>query len=197
MNRLLLSTLAALFAAPAAAAEPPDLAPHRAAAMALAQKLGAELKKAVAASGPEGAIGVCKDLAPRIAGDLSRQEGWKLVRVSLKPRNPMLGMPDAWEQQALRQLEARAAAGEKPEQLEAAEVVQEPAGRYLRYLKAIPVQTECLACHGATAQIKPEVKARLSELYPHDRATGYRVGMLRGGISIKQPLAEAGTLQQE
>lgn len=191
MNRFLLAALVGPLATAAFAADVPDLAPQRAAAMALAQQLGAELKKEVADNGPERAIAVCKDLAPRIAGELSRKEGWKLVRVSLKPRNPMLGMPDAWEQQALHQLEARVAAGEKPERLEVAEVVHEPAGPYLRYLKAIPVQSECLACHGAADEMKPEIRARLAELYPFDRATGYAVGMLRGGISIKQPLGEA------
>jgi hypothetical protein len=144
MKTFVLTTLTALLALPALAAETPDLAPQRAAATALLQQLGTELKKEIAANGPEGAIGVCKELAPRIAGDLSRKEGWKLTRVSLKPRNPMLGTPDAWEQQALQQFDARAAAGDKPETLEIVEVVQEPAGRYLRYAKAIPVQSQCL-----------------------------------------------------
>lgn len=191
MKTLALSALAAFLALPAQAAETPDLAPQRVAATTLVQQLGAELKKEIAANGPEGAIGVCKELAPKIAGELSRKEGWKLTRVSLKPRNPMLGMPDAWEQQALQQFDARAAAGDKPESLEIAEVVQEPAGRYLRYAKAIPVQSPCLACHGGQEDIKPAVKARLAETYPHDRATGYALGMVRGAISIKQPLAEA------
>lgn len=191
MKTLVLSAFAALLTLPAAAAETPDLAPQRAAATSLLQQLGTELKKEIAANGPEAAIGICKDLAPKIAGELSRKEGWKLTRVSLKTRNPMLGTPDAWEQQALQQFDARAAAGDKLETLEMAEVVQEPAGRYLRYAKAIPVQTQCLACHGGTEDVKPAVKARLGETYPHDRATGYALGMVRGAISIKQPLAEA------
>jgi hypothetical protein len=191
MKTFVLTTLTALLALPALAAETPDLAPQRAAATALLQQLGTELKKEIAANGPEGAIGVCKELAPRIAGDLSRKEGWKLTRVSLKPRNPMLGTPDAWEQQALQQFDARAAAGDKPETLEIVEVVQEPAGRYLRYAKAIPVQSQCLACHGGAGDIKPAVQARLAESYPFDRATGYALGTVRGAISIKQPLAEA------
>jgi len=39
-------------------------------------------------------------------------------------RNPLLGTPDAWEQQALQQLETRLAAGEKAETLEVAQVVE-------------------------------------------------------------------------
>lgn len=191
MKNLALTAFAALFALPALGAETLDLAPQRAAATSLVQQLGTELKKEIAANGSENAIGVCTELAPRIAGELSRKEGWKLTRVSLKTRNPMLGTPDAWEQQALQQFDARAAAGDKLETLEIAEVVQEPAGRYLRYAKAIPVQSACLACHGGAEDIKPAVKARLTETYPYDRATGYALGMVRGAISIKQPLAEA------
>ena len=191
MKTLALSAIATLLALPAHAADTPDLAPQRAAATALVQQLGAELKKEIAANGPEGAIGVCKELAPKIAGELSRKEGWKLTRVSLKTRNPMLGTPDAWEQQVLQQFDARAAAGDKPETLEIAEVVQEPAGRYLRYAKAIPMQAQCVACHGGAEDVKPAVQARLAETYPHDRATGYAPGMVRGAISIKQALAGA------
>lgn len=171
------------------AADTPDLAPARAAAGSLVQQLGAELKKELASNGPASAIGVCTEAAPRIAGELSRQNGWKVTRVSLKPRNPMLGTPDAWEQQALQTLEARAAAGAKPEQLELGEVVNEPAGRYLRYVKAIPVQPGCVACHGSASDIPDAVKTKLEASYPHDRATGYTVGMLRGAVSIKQPLS--------
>jgi hypothetical protein len=174
--------------APAFAADAPDLVAPRAVASSLAQQLGAELKKELAANGPESAIAVCSESAPRIAGELSRHNGWKVTRVSLKPRNPMLGMPDAWEQQALQGLEARAAAGEKPEQLEIGEVVSEPTGNYLRYVKAIPLQPACVVCHGSASDIPAAVKARLHAQYPHDGATGYAPGMLRGAISIKQPL---------
>jgi hypothetical protein len=37
-------------------------------------------------------------------------------------------------------------------------------------------------------QIPPAVKTVLRKHYPSDRATDYRVGDLRGAISIKQPL---------
>jgi hypothetical protein len=33
------------------------------------------------------------------------------------------------------------------------------------------------------------VKAKLASDYPMDRARGYRVGELRGAVSIKQPMA--------
>ncbi|MDD2720822.1 MAG: DUF3365 domain-containing protein [Gallionella sp.] len=158
----------------------------RAAAMPLLQKLAAANKQAVSDGGPESAIGACKLIAPQMAGDLSRQTGWKVSRVSLKVRNPLLGTPDAWEQAQLLSFDARAAQGEKPETLEAAEIVQEPAGRSFRYMKAIVAQPGCLACHGE--QLSAGVVASLQADYPHDKATGYRAGQVRGALSIKRAL---------
>jgi hypothetical protein len=39
-------------------------------------------------------------------------------------------------------------------------------------------QPLCLTCHGET--IDPELRARIRDLYPRDRATGFRDGDLRG-----------------
>lgn len=152
------------------------------------KQLMAENKKAVTEGGPDSAIGVCKDIAPKLAGDISRQQGIKLTRVSLKVRNPMLGTPDAWEQKALKKMEKQLAKGAKPETLEFAEIVKEPNGKYVRYMKGIVLQPGCVACHGSESEISPAVKARLAEDYPHDQATGYKPGQLRGGVSIKRPL---------
>lgn len=152
------------------------------------QKLGGELKKSIEQGGPENAIGVCKDVAPAIASDVSRKRGWKVSRVSLKIRDPLLGLPDAWEQKVLADFDRRAASGEKPETLEFAEAVTEPAGRSLRYMKAIPTQELCLGCHGPADKLAEGLKKKLSEAYPHDKATGYSVGQVRGAFTIKKPL---------
>lgn len=160
----------------------------RAVAMPFMKQLGALNKKSVSEDGPESAIAVCKDAAPQMSSDISRQTGWKLTRVSLKVRNPLLGTPDVWEQKALQEFEARSAKGDKPETMEIAEIVQEPAGKYFRFIKAIPMQPGCVACHGTAEQIPDNVKARLNEEYPHDQGIGYKVGQVRGAISIKRPL---------
>ncbi|MHB1115745.1 Tll0287-like domain-containing protein [Sideroxydans sp.] len=152
------------------------------------QELMAANKKAVTEGGPESAITVCKDIAPAMAGDISRKQGIKLTRVSDKVRNPMLGTPDAWEQKALKKMAKQLAKGAKPETLEVAEIVKEPNGKYLRYMKGIVLQPGCVACHGGSGDISPAVQARLAEDYPHDQATGYKPGQLRGGVSIKRPL---------
>lgn len=164
------------------------LAASRAVSAQLIQQLGAQLKQELGRGGPEGAIAVCSEAAPAIAGQLSRQSGARVARVSLKTRNPLLGTPDAWEQAVLADFDRRTAAGEKPETMEYSESVTEPQGRYFRYMKAIPVQPVCLACHGTDAMIAPQVAQRLQKEYPHDRALGYTVGQIRGAVTVKRPL---------
>ncbi|MGH8677872.1 MAG: Tll0287-like domain-containing protein [Burkholderiales bacterium] len=154
----------------------------------LVQRLGAALRKAMADSGPEGAISVCRDTAPQLAGEVSRRTGWRVARVSLKVRNPMLGAPDPWEQDMLKGFDAAVESGARPEQLEIAEIVDEPQGSYFRYLKALPVQPLCLTCHGSAQTIPPSVQARLTAEYPHDQAVGYKLGQIRGAVTIKRAL---------
>lgn len=163
----------------------------RATASQLVQKLGAALKQEMAAGGPQQAISVCRDIAPGLAGELSRSSGGRVARVSLKTRNPLLGLPDAWEQQVLMDFDRRAASGEKPETLEYSEVVEEPQGRYFRYMKALPVQPLCLSCHGGPESVSDQVKMKLASEYPHDRAFGYTLGQIRGAVTIKQRLEAA------
>jgi len=181
--------LTCAFACPVVAAEPQEEA--RASAAELIQRLGAALKQEMAAGGPERAVTVCRDIAPALASELSRKSGARVARVSLKSRNPLLGQPDAWEQAVLLDFDLRAAAGEKAETLVRAEVVEEPQGRYFRYMKALPVQPLCLACHGSADSLPESVKANLAAQYPHDRATGYSVGQLRGAVTVKQRLEQA------
>ncbi len=157
----------------------------RAQSLELIQELGAQLKQELARGGLEAAVSVCKDAAPEIASRLSRKYGARIARVSLKPRNPLLGTPDAWEQAVLSSFEQRVASGVKPDTIEAVEIVFEPQGRFFRYMKAIPVQPLCVACHGTQGSIAESVSERLRQDYPHDRATGYDPGQVRGALTVK------------
>ena len=146
------------------------------------------MRKELEATGPMRTVMVCKYTAPEVAFALSRLNGMRVARVSLKPRNPALGYPDAWEQTVLLDFDQRAARGEKADGIEHAAIVNEPTGRYLRYMKAIPTAKICIACHGPVEQISEPVKAQIAHDYPHDRAVGFREGSIRGAVSIKKPL---------
>lgn len=151
-------------------------------AMGFVRELGAAMTREMAKGGPTEAIKVCAELAPEIAGRLSR--------VGTRVRNPLLGMLDAWEQKVLGEFAERATKGEAFSGMTQSEVVTEPGGRYYRFMKAIAVQPQCLLCHGPVATIPGEIQQRLKAQYPFDTATGYQAGELRGAVSIKQPFDE-------
>ncbi|MDR3390760.1 MAG: DUF3365 domain-containing protein [Sulfuriferula sp.] len=160
----------------------------RDAAKSLLTQLGATLKQELSTNGPVAAVGVCKQVAPAIAADVSQKTGMQVGRVGTRVRDTALGTPDAWEQAALTDFAARLAKGESAEKMEFTQVVTEPTGKYLRYAKAITVQPMCLTCHGPAANIPDGVKERLAVDYPNDKATGYNVGDLRGAVVVKRAL---------
>ena len=71
---------------------------------------------------------------------------------------------------------------------EHAEVVSEPAGRFVRYMRVLPMQQPCLHCHGPVEQISDSIRSQLAHDYPHDRATGVTLGKVRGAVTYKKPL---------
>lgn len=170
--------------------EPPRAAldEARKASNELVVSVRSELMRAIDASGPLRAMVVCKYTVPELASAVSRRYGARVTRVSLTPRNPALGWADAWEQRVLLDFDERVARGEKAEALEHAEVTDEPAGRFMRYLRALPMQPVCLQCHGPAEQLPESIRAQLAHDYPHDRATGLQPGRVRGAVSFKKPL---------
>lgn len=169
---------------PACAGDDAMLDEARNVATTLPPRLLASLQQEISKTGPEGAITICKDMAPKMADEISLQTGWKIKRVSLKARNDARAIPDAWEKSALEDFDRRAAAGESPAKLERGERVDNE----YRYVKALPVQQLCLGCHGPANQLTPAVKSALGQHYPNDLATGYSVGQIRGAISVRKPL---------
>jgi len=154
----------------------------------LKQGLVGKLKSAMDEGGPTQAIQVCTEQAAQTQNEVSRQKGWKITRVTNKVRNPLLGTPDTWEQKVLNEFDKQISEGKDPSTIEHAEVTQETNGQYFRYMSPLVTQVLCTNCHGPKDQLEPEVKQTLKENYPHDQATGYETGELRGAVSIKIPL---------
>jgi hypothetical protein len=130
------------------------------------------------AQGPVEAIAACRVRAPEIADSLSR-DGIRVGRTSDRLRNPSNVGPD-WVAPIL---EAYAASPAD----RAPRTVALPDGRS-GYVEPIRVQPPCLTCHGEN--LAPDVASRIRELYPADRAVGYRVGDLRGVFWVEFPRAE-------
>ena len=186
MKKTLLSLLL-LCSMAAFAEDTPSMADARKVATSLPPKLLQVLTDEIAKGGPESAIDVCKEKAPLMAKAASEQTGWGIRRVSLLNRNPK-AVPDAWERTSLEDFDRRAAAGESPETLEKGEIVSDGDRKEYRYMKALPVQQICVACHGPADQLKPEVTSKLQTLYPADKGTGYAIGQIRGAMTIRKAL---------
>lgn len=144
------------------------------------QKLGHGLKEglqsAIKSGGAVTAVSECNVLAPGLTQETQGAD-IKVRRTSLKVRNPN-NEPDEWERQVLLQFRERIAAGEKPEKLEHFDIVDDS----FRYMKPIMTGGLCITCHGATIAL--DVQAVLAQKYPHDQATGFSVGDVRGAFSV-------------
>jgi len=130
---------------------------------------------------------VCTNVAPMIAGELSRQNGVRVTRVSLRVRNPCSARRTRGSRRAAV-LRGRLAKGEAADKLEFAETVSEPAGKSFRYMKALPVQPVCVNCHRRRGQPRAGDQGAHRPRIPADRATGYLPGQIRGAVSVKRPL---------
>ena len=140
-----------------------------------ATELQAALKQSMGSGGPIAAIGACKDMAPQIAADLSRENGATVSRTSLKVRNKA-NTAESWQAQVLHDFDATETPGEYFEQF----------GKHgARYMKPIPTGGLCLTCHGS--ELSPDIRARLDEAYPGDQARGYNIGDIRGAFSVVWP----------
>jgi len=184
---LALALFAALAPPAAAGALSHDEAVERArgAADALTRDLMGTLAKTMSESGPGEAIRVCSEVAQEVAAEHSTG-GVTVRRVSRKVRNPA-DRPDTYEAAQLERLAALHEEGALP--AEVIEVVEGEQGRKtLRYLRPITLKPLCLQCHGAPAELAPEVRSVLSERYPEDEATGYQAGDLRGVVSVTVPV---------
>ena len=151
-------------------------------------KVVAAMQEAVATQGVAGAIPVCKETAPSLIKEKRQETGWDIRRVSLKTRNAERATPDLWEARQLAEFNIRAARGEKPEALEMSEIVSIDGKPVFRYMKALPAADVCLKCHGPLGELEAGLKAKLAESYPHDQATGYARGEIRGALTVKRRL---------
>lgn len=127
------------------------------------------------AEGPAEAIQVCRVKAPGIAEALS-VDGVRVGRSSHKLRNPDNEAPD-WVR-PIMQAYLDDPASRSPQAVELA-------GNRWGYVEPITVQPLCLACHGS--ELAPDIRSRIAELYPDDRATGFAAGDLRGVFWLEFP----------
>ena len=151
----------------------------------LVQSFGAslqtELKKGLAEGGLVRAVAVCKDRAPQLASELSRQSGAKVGRTSLRYRNPA-NAPEPWQVKVLQEFEDQMDVHDVALAQEYFSVEDDGTTRYMSEIRTSAV---CLTCHGKS--LPAELEARLEADYPHDRARNYDLGDVRGAFSVTWP----------
>lgn len=118
--------------------------------------------------GPLNAIAVCRIEAPQIADALSNDD-MKVGRTSHRLRNPENIAPE-WVDDVLAAYLADDSDREP-------QLVRLEDDRY-GYVEPISTAPLCLACHGDSPA--DDVEAKIKELYPDDKATGFKLDELRG-----------------
>ncbi|MDB9761811.1 DUF3365 domain-containing protein [Alphaproteobacteria bacterium] len=158
----------------------------KAAIKELAISLKKSLKSVLKESGPIAAVEYCNIAALDITDRVSLDKGVILKRTSLKVRNAA-NIASSWEKEILNKFEKRKVLGESIGSIDYQEVYLDNNNKlFFRYMKAMPTGEVCLTCHGSN--IKEPLQTRINELYPEDKAYGFKIGDIRGSFVIQIPL---------
>lgn len=150
--------------------------------------LSSNLQSAIQQGGVSNALPFCSLAASPLTAGMAGKHGVTIRRVTHKPRNPA-GQADAAELAILRQFEAAlpAASATNPPP----PIVTNFTANTTTFFAPIVLNNElCLKCHGEPGKdLATENVAVIQRLYPQDRATGFKLGDLRGAWRIDIPLA--------
>ncbi len=147
----------------------------------LLQTLGKNLKKQMKAGGPMAAAEFCTTKAYALTGSIDAKYGKDVTvkRISLKERNPA-NKPQGEEKVILESLDNLQKNGViLPPYL----VARTNKDTYQFYKPLLINKQVCLKCHGDIAK-NQKLSQYLAKTYPHDKATGYSMGDLRGAVVI-------------
>lgn len=145
----------------------------------LKKSLMTQVKEKLNAEGAVEAVKFChanvRDLAKSAAGKYLNK--YEFGRTALRVRNSQ-NKPQDWMKPYLDKFQHTTSS--RPAK---AEVIVLKDGKKA-YLEPIYLQGMCLNCHGSN--VSSGVSQKIKELYPDDKATGFRVGEFRGIIWVKE-----------
>ena len=133
------------------------------------------------------AINVCSDTAADMTQIYSEKNNVIVKRASNKNRNDN-NKPDSFEEKALAHFSDLLNSGKLTNDISLIENVEINKKDFVKFAKPILVDAPCLNCHGTKEQISKEVAEVINTKYPNDKATGYKIGDLRGVISVTKTL---------
>ncbi len=139
--------------------------------------LGKNLMGTIQKEGTVEAMKFCNEKAYPLTDSMANHFDAKIKRVSDKPRNPS-NKASADELEKIEFFKNAVANNQdiKP-------IVERFRGEKNFYYPIL-TNSMCLQCHGKSSDIKPDVLASITSLYPDDVAMGYDVNQVRGIWSI-------------
>ncbi len=153
----------------------------------LLKTLKHSLMKSITQNGLYGAVQFCSKNALSLTKQVEKKidNGITIKRTSLKFRNP-LNKPDKYEKEVLLFFEKSLKKGEKLPSYYI-QVINENGKKYYRYYKPLKVKGLCLSCHGNPDKMDKKLLKTIKQLYPNDKATGYKLNDFRGVIRVSIP----------
>ena len=143
----------------------------------LVQKLGGELKTQMQTNGAIGALHFCSQNALSLSDQVAKETQTSLKRISTNERNPV-NKATADEAALLKKWNDSLKNGQP---LPPYAIVNLSPSTAV-YYKPIVINNEaCLKCHG---NVEGEMAKEIKAAYPEDKATGYKMGDLRGMIAV-------------
>lgn len=140
--------------------------------------LKSNLMRAMAEGTPSGAVQFCNANALSLTTNLDERYNSITKRTSHKLRNPV-NAPSELESKVIANYQADIMAARPP----APKVAIDKQGRKV-FFSPIFTGGPCLVCHGDEANMDETLRAKLTELYPDDKAKGFNIDDLRGIWSI-------------
>ena len=158
-----------------------DMPPVVKQGVAAIKMLGKELKRNLKAKLKEdtsglSAIEFCATKAAQITGEVNNKlpKGVSVRRVALKYRNPA-NKPDFIDTKVLEEFQKKL----NNKTFEKKPILVDVNGTKRVYVPIL-VDKVCLKCHGQN--IEPKISQVIKKYYPNDKATGFKLGDLRGAM---------------
>ena len=148
-------------------------------AQATVKKLGSNLMKNMKEGGTQQAIPFCNTAASPLTQEMAKKYNVTIKRTSLKIRNEN-NSPNEVEETILNQFATTISNNEKLKPI----ISKDKVGK-VHFYAPIKIEAKCLACHGTVGkEVTIKTDSIIKALYPNDKATGFKVGDLRGMVNI-------------
>lgn len=146
----------------------------------LKMSLMKNLSEKISKDGPVEAVPFCHANVKPIAQGAAKERlaKYEFGRTSHKVRN-VQNAPKDWALKYLKEFQ-----GTKKTEKSRPYLIHKLEDSKRVYLEPLYVEAKCLLCHGES--VSQNIKTKVQELYPQDKATGFTLGEFRGFLWVKE-----------